>query len=109
MDKLGAIGANENPQTALKLLEKLDAHKVDYQLWRHKAVVSAEEGAKMRGVLHSDILKSMIMKVSKKDKFYLCAILGNDNINNKLLRWIINHKYFSFARPEHLSKLTNVI
>jgi len=42
MDKIGEVSSGENPKIMLKLIEKLDHHKVDYKIIKHGLISSGE-------------------------------------------------------------------
>ena len=67
------MNPNENPKTILKLLEKLDSHKVNYKLIKHRAEITLEEISIFTG----PILKAYFRKDIKADKTIVCGIVGD--------------------------------
>ena len=111
MDRIGKYqSGKEDPKEILKVLEKLDAERVDYKLVRHNAAKTGEEAAKVRPLANPESgVKVVFQKNPKTDKYILCAVLATHNIDNKLIAKVLNVKKINHALPEAIKEITPCI
>lgn len=67
---------------------------------------TTEDAEKALGISSENILKTLILYASKKDKYVGVIILGSDRLNIKKIAKISNSKKLRFASNEQIEKLT---
>jgi len=98
----------ENPKSFEKIKAFLDEQKITYKVTDHKAVMTCEEAAEVRGVSLDSGAKAMLLKDTGKKlalegiPFYLAVLGASKRFNSKAFKKIINCKSVRFATPEEV-------
>lgn len=98
----------ENPSSFEKIKAFLDEQKIQYNITEHKAVLTCEEAAEVRGVSLDSGAKAMVLKDTGKKlalegvPFYLAVLSAGKRFNSKAFKKIINCKSLRFATPEEV-------
>ena len=87
-----------------KLLQILEGHKIEYNIYDHPPLYSVKDSIKMRGTIKGAHTKNLFLK-NKKNKFYLFSCLENTIIDLKLLKQNLNLGNISFAKENYLKKI----
>jgi Ala-tRNA(Pro) deacylase len=105
----------ENSSSFEKVKAFLDEKNVKYELTDHKAVMTCEEAAEVRGVSLDSGAKAMILKDTGKKlalegvPFYLAVLSASKRFNSKAFKKIINCKSLRFATPEEVYQTTGCL
>ena len=98
-----------------KILEFLKAAGVTPTITDHKAVLTCEEAAEVRGVELASGAKAMLIKDSGKKlakegvPYYLAILSASTRFNSKRFKKILGAKDVSFAKPEVVHELTGCL
>jgi len=95
--------------TFLQIKELLDSKKVEYKHLVHEHVKTSEEAARVRGTRLEDAAKALICKVqnSGNDGELIQAIIpGNERLDLKKLKLILDAKNISLASPDEVLERT---
>jgi len=89
-----------------KLLNYLQKHKIQYNLFKHPAVFTVEESKKIKKIpgMHC---KALFLK-DNKNIFYLVAMKADKRLDTKMLRKHLKIKKLNFASPEELNEKLKV-
>lgn len=96
----------------LQIKELLDKHKIIYEHITHEHVHHSEDAAKIRGTNLSEAAKAIIIKAEKRDDsgkrydFIQVVIGGDQKIDLKKLRTLLNSKNVSLASPDEVLEKT---
>ena len=85
----------------------LDSKKIKYQLLDHEPTPTSKDSARVRGTSEEQGAKAIILR--SEGEFILCVLPGNERIDLKKLRLIINKKSLSLAAREEVIKVTNCV
>ena len=85
----------------------LDSKKIKYQLFDHEPTPTSKDSARVRGTSEKQGAKSIILR--SEGDFILCVLPGNERIDLKKLRLIINKKSLSLAAREEVFKVTSCV
>ena len=85
----------------------LDSKKIKYQLFVHEPTPTSKDSARVRGTSEEQGAKAIILR--SEGEFILCVLPGNERIDLKKLRSIINKKSLSLAAREEVIKVTNCV
>ncbi len=88
--------------------EFLDGHKVKYEIIEHEPVYTSEEAARIRGFDLKSGIKSLIFKITKKDRhdFVLILVSGDKKVDNKKLAKILSADNVKLADPQEVFEKT---
>jgi prolyl-tRNA editing enzyme YbaK/EbsC (Cys-tRNA(Pro) deacylase) len=98
-----------------KIREFLNENKVDYTVTEHKAVLTCEEAAEVRGVALASGAKAMLIKDTGKKltrdgvSYYLAVLSAANRFSSKQFKKTINCKTFRFASPEEVHEVTGCL
>ncbi|CAI2382138.1 unnamed protein product [Moneuplotes crassus] len=95
----------EDPTTFNRIEEILKENDIDYDVATHKAAITAQESADVRGATLESGAKSMlIVDRSKKlnSVYFLCVMSAAEKINWKLIKEIIGTKKLKLATVEEV-------
>lgn len=90
-----------------KIINLLESRNIEFNISEHEATISSQDAAKIRNVDLSSGAKSMIVK--SKENFYLFVLPGNEKIDWKKARKLINNKDVSLASEEEVLQKTGLI
>ena len=91
----------ENPASMEKIKAMLEEHKVKYDLSSHKAVLTSEEAAAVRGVSVDSGAKAMLLKDTGKKltledvPFYLAVLSASKRFSSKTFKKLINWQFLN--------------
>ena len=85
----------------------LDSNKISYKLFTHEPTPTSKDAARVRGTKEEQGAKAIILR--SDGQFMLCVLPGNEKIDLKKLRLIINKKSLSLATREEVFKVTNCV
>ena len=85
----------------------LDKNKIKYNLLEHEPTPTSKDAARIRGTKEEQGAKAIILR--SEGDFLLCVLPGNEKIDLKKLRLIINKRSLSLATREEVQKTTNCI
>lgn len=96
-------------ETFLQIKELLDKNNVEYTHLTHEHVHRSEDAAKIRGTNLDEAAKAIVLKVERKDpekgkyyEFIQVVIAGNERIDLKKLRKILNSRNVALASPDEV-------
>ena len=91
------------------LLERLDAWEVDYELHRHRPVVTVEEAQEAKGDLPGEHTKNLFLR-DKKGAMWLVVARHDRTVDLKALAPILGARgRFSFGSAERLQRHLGVV
>jgi Ala-tRNA(Pro) deacylase len=99
----------------LKVMEFLKAAGITPTVTEHKAVLTCEEAAEVRGVDLASGAKAMLIKDGGKKlardnvPYYLAIISAANKFNSKRFCKVLGTKSVSFAKPEVVHELTGCL
>jgi len=105
----------ENPATFEKVKAMLEEAKVKFDLSEHKAVLTSEEAAEVRGVSLESGAKAMLLKDTGKKlalegvPFYMAIISGSKRFSSKHFKKLISSKSIRFATPKEVWEKTGCV
>ena len=105
----------ENPASFEKIKAMLSENSVKFDITEHKAVLTCEEAAEVRGVSLDSGAKAMVLKDTGKKlalegvPFYLAVLSASKRFNSKAFKKIINCKSLRFATPEEVFQTTGCL
>lgn len=85
----------------------LDKNKINYTLLDHEPTPTSKDSARVRGTSEDQGAKAIILR--SEGEFLLCVLPGNEKIDLKKLRLIINKRSLSLATREEVLKITNCV
>ncbi len=85
----------------------LDYNKIGYKIFEHEPTPTSKDAARVRGTKEEQGAKAIILR--SEGEFVLCVLPGNERIELKKLRLIINKKSLSLATREEVLKVTNCV
>ena len=88
----------------IKLLQILESHKIEYNLYDHPPLYSVNDSINMRGSIKGAHTKNLFLK-NKKNKFYLFSCFESTIVDLKLLKKSLNLGNISFAKANYLKKI----
>jgi len=98
-----------------KIMEFLKAAGLSPTVTEHKAVLTCEEAAEVRGVDLASGAKAMLIKDGGKKlakegvPYYLAIISASNKFNSKRFCKVLGTKSVSFAKPEVVHELTGCL
>jgi len=90
-----------------KIKELLDKNNISYNLLEHEPTPTSKDAARVRGTKEEQGAKAIILR--SKGEFILCVLPGNEKINLKKLRLILNKRSLSLATREEVIKTTDCV
>ena len=91
----------------IEIKKILDSNKIKYRLFEHAPTPTSKDAAMVRGTKEEQGAKAIILR--SEGEFILCVLPGNEKIDLKKLRLIINKRSLSLATREEVIKVTNCI
>ncbi len=85
----------------------LNSKNISYKLLDHEPTPTSKDSARVRGTTEDQGAKAIILR--SEGEFILCVLPGNEKIDLKKLRLIINKKSLSLATKEEVIKVTNCV
>jgi prolyl-tRNA editing enzyme YbaK/EbsC (Cys-tRNA(Pro) deacylase) len=104
-DKIEWKEPSESPESFEKINKFLTDKNIPFELSSHKAVLTCEEAAEVRGVELKTGAKAMLIKDSGKKlskegvPYYLAVLSASTRFSSKQFKKVINCKNFRFATP----------
>jgi len=95
-----------------KVTRLLDGHAVPYLLLPHtQPVFTVAEAAAQRGVKADEMVKSILLRESGRDRYVMACLLGPDRLDHRAVR---NHlegdwKRLTFATAEEIVAVTGYV
>lgn len=105
----------ENPESHKKLVAFLKEKGVDFKVTEHKAVLTSEEAAEVRGVSIASGAKAILLKDTGKKlalegvPFYLAVQGADKKFASKTFKKLINSKGIRFATPQEVWETTGCL
>lgn len=105
----------ESPATFEKIKASLEEKKVPFDLTTHKAVLTCEEAAEVRGVSLDSGAKAMLIKdtgkklVLENTPYYLAVLSASKKFSSKQFKKIISCKSIRFASPQEVFETTGCL
>ena len=89
----------ENPETFENIKAMLDKANIKYDLSEHKAVLTSQEAADVRGVSLESGAKAMLFRDSKNKTvpLVMAIVSASCRVNSKVFKKLINAKSLSGA------------
>lgn len=109
------VEPEETDASFIKVRDFLNENKVEYTLSEHKAVLTSEEAAEVRGVSLASGAKAMLIKDTGKKlsregvSYYLAVMSAANRFSSKQFKKTINCKTFRFATPEEVHEVTGCL
>jgi Cys-tRNA(Pro)/Cys-tRNA(Cys) deacylase len=95
-----------------RVTELLDAHDVDYRVLPHsEAVFTVDAAAAQRGVVKEEMVKSILLRESKRRRYVMACVTGESRLNPQAVREMLpgDWKRFSFASAAEIEQITGYI
>ena len=83
----------------------LDSKGISYKCWTHEPVRTSEEAAKVRGVPLASGAKALVLR--SEGKFLMVVIAGDQKMDMKKVKKVINSSSLSLATPEEALHVTH--
>ena len=109
------VEPEENSTTFDKIQQLLKTNNIKFELSEHKAVLTSEEAAEVRGVSLASGAKAMLIKDSGKTltleglPYYLAVLSAASRFSSKHFKKIINCKNMRFATPQEVFETTGCL
>lgn len=87
----------------------LDAEDVPYKLLPHdEPVFTVETAAAQRGVIKEEMVKSILLRESKRRRYVMACVPGDERLDHRAVREHLpgSWKRFSFASAEEIEAVT---
>lgn len=85
----------------------LDGKNIPYKCWTHAPVHTSEEAANVRGVPLASGAKALILR--SEGKFLMVVIAGDQKVDMKKVKKVINSSRLSLATPEEALQVTHCV
>lgn len=98
-----------NEKFDTKVTRLLDAHYVPYRMLPHaEAVFTVEAAAAQRGVVKEEMVKSILLRESKRRRYVMACVTGDSRLNPQAVRAHLGEgwKRFSFASADEIREVT---
>lgn len=95
-----------------KVIRLLNAQDVLYRLLPHsEPVYTVEAAAAQRGVVAAEMVKSILLRESKRNRYVMACVLGPDRLNTQAVRACLagDWKRLTFATAEEIEAVTGYI
>ncbi|MEM7031319.1 MAG: YbaK/EbsC family protein [Chloroflexota bacterium] len=92
-----------------KITALLDQHQVSYRVLPHqKPVFTIAEAAAQRGVVREEMVKSILLREGKRDRFVMACLLGDARLDPKAVRTYLDEDWrrLTFATAEDILTIT---
>lgn len=107
------MNLNNYHSTVNKIINILKDQDIWFETFQHKAVTTSKEAADIRtGYTLEQGAKAMILrvKISNTNKYFAQFVIpGNEKINSKLVKKLLEAKNIRFANKEEIKEITNGI
>ena len=94
-------------QVFFKIKELLDKNNINYRVLDHEPTPTSKDAARDRVTSEEQGAKALILR--SKGSFILCVLPGNEKIDLKKLRLILNQKSLSLASREEVKEVSNCV
>ncbi len=84
------------------VLQFLDHHQIDYQLYHHPPVFTVEEGKKQKIHIPGAHTKNLFLRNKEKTHFFLYSLPADKRADLKSLAKLLRVSRLSFASPDFL-------
>lgn len=95
-----------------KAIRLLNTHGIAYRLLPHnEPVFTVEAAAAQRGVVAEEMVKSILLRESKRDRYLLACVLGPDRLNPQAVRAHLPGKWkrLTFATADEIEAITGCV
>lgn len=95
-----------------KITRLLDTHGISYRLLPHaEPVFTIETAALQRGVVKEEMVKSILLRESKSDRYVMACVPGPARLNPQAVRPYLlgNWKRLTFATAEEITQVTGYV
>ncbi len=95
-----------------RVTDLLEGDKVTYRLLPHEEpVFTVDAAARQRGVVKTEMVKSILLRESKRHRYVMACVTGDARLSPQAVR---NHlagdwKRFSFANAEEIHQVTGYV
>jgi len=90
----------------------LNAHGIPYRLLPHsEPVFTVEAAAAQRGVVAEEMVKSILLRESKRDRYVMACVLGPDRLKPQAVRAYLpgDWKRITFATAGEIEAITGTV
>lgn len=98
-----------NNSVDTKITQLLDDHYVPYRMLPHtEPVFTVEAAAAQRGVIKEEMVKSILLRESKRRRYVMACVTGDSRLNPQAVRDHLGEgwKRFSFASADEIREVT---
>jgi Ala-tRNA(Pro) deacylase len=95
-----------------KITQLLDASQIEYRILLHsEPVFTIETAAAQRGVVKEEMVKSILMREKKTDRYCMACLTGESRLVSQSVREFLpgNWKRLSFASRDEITKITGYV
>lgn len=93
----------------MKIYNTLDELSIQYKVFEHEPVYTADQLVVIKDVACGNHCKNLFLRNVKGDKYYLVVIRDDKNADLKSLKEQIGSTRLSFASPERLYDILNLL
>lgn len=94
-----------------KITELLDAHQIAYRVLPHsEPVFTVEAAAAQRGVVKAEMVKSILLREKKGQRYVMACVTGEDRLDPQAVRGhLAGWKRLTFANSGQITAVTGYI
>jgi Cys-tRNA(Pro) deacylase len=95
-----------------KITDLLDAHHIPYRVLPHnEPVFTVEAAAAQRGVVKEEMVKSILLRDKKNQRYVMACVTGDARLNPKMVRAHLPEgwKRLNFASAEEIQNVTGYV